>query len=64
MRPQPSEEEIGFILDSIAEYLTVKVCAMPLLFLSIVTPPSSCKGVWSCFSGAFLLFWPVVGESS
>ncbi|KAK9834189.1 hypothetical protein WJX81_006932 [Elliptochloris bilobata] len=25
MRPQPSEEEIRFILDSIAEYLTVKV---------------------------------------
>lgn len=25
MRPQPSEEEICFILDSIAEYLTVKV---------------------------------------
>jgi len=32
MRPQPSEEEIGFILGSIAEYLTVKVCAMPLPF--------------------------------
>jgi glycerol-3-phosphate dehydrogenase len=25
MRPQPTEEEIRFILDSIAEYLTVKV---------------------------------------
>ena len=30
MRPQPSEEEIRFILDSIAEYLTVKVCVARL----------------------------------
>ena len=31
MRPQPSEEEIRFILDSIAEYLTVKVRSLARL---------------------------------
>ena len=31
MRPQPSEEEIRFILDSIAEYLTVKVRSLAFM---------------------------------
>ena len=43
MRPQPSEEEIRFILDSIAEYLTVKVRCLACMPRSVVHRALQCN---------------------
>ena len=47
MQPQPTEKEIQFILDAIAEYLTVKVSIFSLV-AQLCILCKACLGPWDC----------------